>query len=1334
MKKLVLKQKWLLTVAMLFLWGTVTNIAAETGYPTGVTVTAATGEGVIEIKGTGESDAIVVTTTNLNSNGTVTFTATPTTSGIADYNEGNYEFRFALDALPTDAEYTPGTSSNSWLHTIVFTDDNEAEAVSLTISYVRKVTIATLPASDGTDGVASVTAAVGSAGAGNVGKFTFTATPTTITAENFAKYKYVWKYTIAATKASVAVEDPLPAGLTISPADGDLVTSATATPVTVNINYTEAFTTTVDALTITAAIKQEPFVTVNTTADQTTIARINNTTIASGALSTAEVVNTDGNDQFTFSVTLASTVATGGKWTLGPSGSPYTEVTSTSALATEKYLVTAGTGTTYNFTVKKTGSFTAPNALAALEVTYTEPVGTIAVTKGNTGTAISFNPTSGNATPGFDFITTATVTGVTGYNQNNYAWKFTYDAGTGDGPTDITDNETANQLTATAEAVNDELPSSTAYTITVGIPATATAGPINIVATHDELYKVTADTVKANGLYTEADAEDGTYEGSGIKVISPVTGDPTGEEAGSYTFKVTIKDEYATGGELTAYTFSTQANVTTEEEYDEDITLDEIEAGSDDRVYVVTIAGITGEAGDDGVTHLDLRFKYSGNLLAPPAAPYTVTKHTTNTDNSNPITEIKKISGETIVDGKIVFIVKPTVPRAIGSTAAIAVDGGAVTVATSAQYAGTTFLTTKTAAGLDVPAGTALTTGVSYYLSQPNEEGVDTFIISNITDKNVNIVVKYDAPDIIVKHKRGELADGTSLLEETNGVPTDKTLTDGTGIYQLNGTKGFEVTLTEAAWKAKDGGEFSFVFQLTTGTAPNAVTKVIDYPEIVSVEKKVLNPITGETSDDTYVVQVKGLLYSTTTIVVGYDTVPAIAVTPPEPDKPYTEITTSGEVTTALNAAEEGEIIAASKNALKATADLGATSEEIDQYTQKGTIVPGEKLKTTLTVTDQSVIKATTQTVVLTFTGPLNILPPLTVENVLITKTVFEIVYVFDSSTNTLRNARTRAAEDTWTEYDAVKHILYVHLVDIDVTVLGGNPSYAQLAIKTGEKIGPTIADADWAVTLYDNPVQLIPDNGVPGTNYPGYFTLDGNYPTDGQLRYKVGNDANWKPFYNTITNQEIERLAQGEYLYFGLAAGTLSSEDGVSDAIFIYVPKTYATTGDNPVVVPRPYAIVAATTNSTKLNFSRTAGTTTTGEFTFKVTPEEVIQNGTLFLTFTKNGADVNPQPTHDPIFPDIDGAFSVTIRNIKVSDIVITVEYRQGVGVAEVSTSKVWSYGNTLFISSTSNGTAKIYSLSGQLVKVVNVTTGVTITELPTGVYLVNTVDNKISKIVVN
>jgi hypothetical protein len=82
-------------------------------------------------------------------------------------------------------------------------------------------------------------------------------------------------------------------------------------------------------------------------------------------------------------------------------------------------------------------------------------------------------------------------------------------------------------------------------------------------------------------------------------------------------------------------------------------------------------------------------------------------------------------------------------------------------------------------------------------------------------------------------------------------------------------------------------------------------------------------------------------------------------------------------------------------------------------------------------------------------------------------------------------------------------------------------------------------------------------------------------------------------------------------------------------------------------------------------------------------------------------------------------------------VSDIVITVEYRQGVAVEKVATSKVWSYGNTLFISANNTGVAKIYNLTGQLVKTVNVNTGITITELHKGLYVVtlNNVNTKVT-----
>jgi hypothetical protein len=701
---------------------------------------------------------------------------------------------------------------------------------------------------------------------------------------------------------------------------------------------------------------------------------------------------------------------------------------------------------------------------------------------------------------------------------------------------------------------------------------------------------------------------------------------------------------------------------------------------------------------------------------------------------SHPIDIITKEGN--IEDGKFYVLVKPTVPR----------RKNALGTGSDGTYTWALSTTDKDSNGDLITTLTGIVVTVSTFTDE-NEQ--DTIYVSNVIYSNLTVKVQYQAPPLSVTLVERTGTDDLISEIVPNTSTTAVSLTDGTGVFKHTPVsdivEGFTVKLIEQAANHSGGGKFSFV-----ATAGGKVLVGLKYGTPTLKQE----PAPAAANTDTYTITVEGLKYTGTEITVAYDTLPAKVVTPPTVDIVGDKLLGSETQAVAVaKASDEGEIVAYKND----DTWLGVTDEQKDAFVQKGTIIPGEKLATTLTI-EPSEVSNSPRYVQLTFTGPLSIIPPLKVKDVWITSTKFKVVYVFESSTNS--GLRTRAETDTWAEFDAVNEILYVHLVDMDVAVLGDAPSYAQLApitvVNDAEKVGATIGQSEWAVTLYEHPINLIPDNGVPGTNYPGYFTLGGTYPTDGQLRYKIEGDAAWKPFYTSITNQEIERLANGELLFFAYAnyqfvtdkdldgelteayvkakEQGLDGANGVGAYIYIYKPKTYATTGENPVVVPRPYSIVAATTNTVALGFSRTAGTTTTGEFTFKVTPAQVLPNGEFDFTFTKNNVEVSPKPVAVPSPPDIDGAVSVTITNIKVSDILITVIYKQGVGVTEVSTSKVWSYGKTVFISSNKAGVAKIYSITGQLVKTVNVNTGVTITELPTGIYLVNTADGKISKIVVN
>jgi hypothetical protein len=205
--------------------------------------------------------------------------------------------------------------------------------------------------------------------------------------------------------------------------------------------------------------------------------------------------------------------------------------------------------------------------------------------------------------------------------------------------------------------------------------------------------------------------------------------------------------------------------------------------------------------------------------------------------------------------------------------------------------------------------------------------------------------------------------------------------------------------------------------------------------------------------------------------------------------------------------------------------------------------------------------------------------------------------------------------------------------------------------------------------------------------------------------------------------------------LYFAI-----EGNESQTGGLYIYVPKTYDNIGggsDNGSYLPslsRNVFIEAAGNSSLSFNPANGHGITTDGTFSFTVTPETFIPGYELYLLFYKDWITVSNPPTysgHDT--PDANGVFTITLTNIKVSDLQVVVGYRQGaVGNSNVAADEVWANGNTLFISSTGNGVAKVYSINGGLVKTVKLdANNITSTDLPQGTYIVVTPNGSTTKV---
>jgi hypothetical protein len=571
--------------------------------------------------------------------------------------------------------------------------------------------------------------------------------------------------------------------------------------------------------------------------------------------------------------------------------------------------------------------------------------------------------------------------------------------------------------------------------------------------------------------------------------------------------------------------------------------------------------------------------------------------------------------------------------------------------------------------------------------------------------------------------------------------------TNGSGQVQY-GVDSFAVTLTGTGNGANDlkpGGTLGFVFGSYGDDRFTAIPKV------------------DPTNARRYVVTVDAPTgnqpISSLTVTVGY-TEPAndiAEVTAPEPDVPeapaYSATLPEGTVMQGdrSRTAEQNAGI----TGLSAYGPSGSEWEYGFYY--KHTLVTGE-VYTNSTINFENTVtySPNPQTVTINFEGGLaKVLPSITFE-MRITHHTFKVVYHFISSKKLLevRTTQLRATTPTvsYAEYDAENDILNIYLQGIDVDAIGADPTTAVLTVLSNDEEDVVIAELNDQIYFYEHPaISLDPDNGVPSVDYSGYFVLNGSYPTDGQLRYRLQNDTEYKAYTGTLTNSEIDRLAYGEYLYFAYANTDFSGtdgntyENGVPSQIYIYKPKTYSTVDDgsapdvtNPIV--RRVDVQAAEGVNLLIEKENTAGSSITGltvneVFTFNVTPdpEELLPGGQLFFQFFKDGVEI---PTA-PVFTgdkdtDGDGVFNVAISRIKTSGLLVIVDYRVATGNASVQTAKAWTNDGKLFITSNANGTAKVFAINGTLVKIVKLEAGITnVTDLPNGNYIIALPTGKTEKV---
>jgi hypothetical protein len=694
--------------------------------------------------------------------------------------------------------------------------------------------------------------------------------------------------------------------------------------------------------------------------------------------------------------------------------------------------------------------------------------------------------------------------------------------------------------------------------------------------------------------------------------------------------------------------------------------------------------------------------------------------------------------------------------------------------------------TVKVVVGTDLPAGGVLSIqsdrrqGVAYNGNYSFNIGSINSVLANIKNGGATAAITSGGgPNATVDDDYGYyiyLSDLDTATEVTVGYEQKEfkayVQSGTTGVYVdnrnasepttvTNGVDSFRIYLADEIYDAsirdnrafRTGGTFAFVFgeygYNSSATSKNITAEVKAVGNTGRIFDVKVHTATGNNPVQN--------LY----VTVGYAE-PGVIVTPTPPTTP--DLVALLPDLDALPGLDDGTLLVgknrgASGEVYTGLAVVNDGTEAAQRLYRKATLVPTEQFRVEGSVQNQSqVISITPQNVIFRFEGALaKILPSLTAYNVRLTKPNFTVVYKFVSSVRSIGATQLRSAADSYVAFDEAKSEFTIYLIDIDMDVLNiDEPTTTTLAVVIGDE-DVIVAELNEEFYLYDHPIYLDPDNGVPGVGHSGYFILNGSYPADGQFRYRLENDTQYKIFDpNTgLTNSEIDRLAQGELLYLAYAVdqrygyndrGEWVLQNGTPNQIYIYKPKTYAGVDNggtpdvsNPIV--RRVDVQAA--SGANLTFSAAGvtpateigGFTVNEAFTFNVAPavEDLLPGGKLFFQFLKDGIEIPTTPvvTGDTD-TDGDGVFNVTISRIKTSGLLVIVDYRVATGNAAVNTAKAWTNNNQLYISSTNNGTAKVYSINGQLVKTVTLEAGTTtITDLPNGNYVIALPTGKTEKV---
>jgi hypothetical protein len=175
-----------------------------------------------------------------------------------------------------------------------------------------------------------------------------------------------------------------------------------------------------------------------------------------------------------------------------------------------------------------------------------------------------------------------------------------------------------------------------------------------------------------------------------------------------------------------------------------------------------------------------------------------------------------------------------------------------------------------------------------------------------------------------------------------------------------------------------------------------------------------------------------------------------------------------------------------------------------------------------------------------------------------------------------------------------------------------------------------------------------------------------------------------------------------------------------------------YALTVTRPAL-PTPPAILRSVTlpSVDGASTSPPAGIHRVGsgsDFVFTLTPTGIGTRSSAPPVVRTNRADT---PDDVLVTPNADGTYTVRIYAVRSN---ITLSIDLATGNAEVAGDRVWSFARTLYIYATHDGTARIYGVTGALVKAIPYAAGETVQSvLPQGMYIVVT-NGRTYKIVIS